>query len=371
MEAIKSFPKLFFFSNQIPESYEHFCLDFGPVSLSGIVKFCRDLRAKRDHVKLQKRPIVFYTYDGLHDVANACFLLGAFLVLDEGHTPEAAAALFDCLQLPPFRDATYSNHNTYPLTILDALRGLKRAVSHGWFDHLTFDVASYEDLYDPRKLECNLISPEFVALCCPPEEASTHAELLSKLGVTDLVRLNFDSHYDPKCFEGAGVAVHDLSFRDCTCPSPGLIAHFLDVCDSAKGVIGVHCLAGLGRTGTMIGCYLIKNHGFSAAEAIAYMRLCRPGSVIGRQQHFLEEIEKCEWDANMPLLPEHSKWKPSDLAVVFEQGGMEPGGAEGDTEDAEADALAKQVSDAMRRRREECWNLLVNGTADESLVYTG
>jgi len=32
-------------------------------------------------------------------------------------------------------------------------------------------------------------------------------------------------------------------------------------------------------------------HGFSAKEAIAWTRLCRPGSVVGIQQQFLVEME--------------------------------------------------------------------------------
>lgn len=48
-------------------------------------------------------------------------------------------------------------------------------------------------------------------------------------------------------------------------------------------------LAGLGRTGSLIGCYVIKHYGFTAREAIAWVRLCRPGSVIGLQQEWLEE----------------------------------------------------------------------------------
>lgn len=47
--------------------------------------------------------------------------------------------------------------------------------------------------------------------------------------------------------------------------------------------------AGLGRTGSLIGCYLMKHYRFTAGEAIAWIRICRPGSVIGPQQNFLEE----------------------------------------------------------------------------------
>ncbi len=49
----------------------------------------------------------------------------------------------------------------------------------------------------------------------------------------------------------------------------------------------VHCKAGLGRTGVLICCYMIKYYGFTAQEAMGYIRVCRPGSVIGPQQHYL------------------------------------------------------------------------------------
>ena len=39
--------------------------------------------------------------------------------------------------------------------------------------------------------------------------------------------------------------------------------------------------------GTLAGCHMIKNFGFTAHEAIGWIRLCRPGSVIGPQQQFL------------------------------------------------------------------------------------
>lgn len=56
--------------------------------------------------------------------------------------------------------------------------------------------------------------------------------------------------------------------------------------------IGVSCKNGLGKTATLIGCYLIKEFHFSAAEYIGWVRLCRPGSVIGPQQSFLVDYDK-------------------------------------------------------------------------------
>ena len=55
--------------------------------------------------------------------------------------------------------------------------------------------------------------------------------------------------------------------------------------------------AGLGRTGTLIALYLMKHHSFTALEAMGWLRLVRPGSVIGPQQHFLVERESAMWRA--------------------------------------------------------------------------
>lgn len=70
---------------------------------------------------------------------------------------------------------------------------------------------------------------------------------------------------------------------------------FLQIAETSRGAIAVHCKAGLGRTGSLIGAYIIKHFRFTAREAIAWMRICRPGSVIGQQQGWLEKIELWLW----------------------------------------------------------------------------
>ena len=49
----------------------------------------------------------------------------------------------------------------------------------------------------------------------------------------------------------------------------------------------VHCLAGLGRTGTILACYLVKHQKMSADEAMEKVREQRPGSI---QSYPQEEI---------------------------------------------------------------------------------
>jgi len=108
------------------------------------------------------------------------------------------------------------------------------------------------------------------------------------------VRLN-KKIYDAKRFTDAGFQHIDLFFIDGSTPSDSIVKKFLEVAEATNGALAVHCKAGLGRTGTLIACYIMKHYKFTAAECIAWLRICRPGSVIGPQQHFLEEKQSWLW----------------------------------------------------------------------------
>jgi len=124
-------------------------------------------------------------------------------------------------------------------------------------------------------------------------DASSYINAFRSLSVHTVVRLN-KPEYDKAVFTSAGFEHLDLPFEDCTVPPLHIVDTFLRTAENLRPgqMMAVHCLAGLGRTGTLIAMFMMKHFGFSANEAIGWLRICRPGSIIGPQQQFLADEEK-------------------------------------------------------------------------------
>ena len=101
-----------------------------------------------------------------------------------------------------------------------------------------------------------------------------------------------------------------------------------------RRVTQVHCLAGLGRTGTLIGLWLMAQHHWKARETIGWLRIVRPGSVIGAQQHFLVAVEGALSGASSSLIFDAPTDKP----------------ASNNSSSAMAAQRAKEVTQGLARR---------------------
>jgi hypothetical protein len=119
-----------------------------------------------------------------------------------------------------------------------------------------------------------------------PEEAASKLGGLLRCGVTHVVNLMEEPEHDffGRWFADYRPALEQLAAqqnRRVTClrraipdmmvPPPDEMRATLDFLDAtiqSGGVVYLHCLAGKGRTGTVVGCHLVR-HGLTGEQALA------------------------------------------------------------------------------------------------------
>jgi hypothetical protein len=198
--------------------------------------------------------------------------------------------LHHCL-IKPFRDATGA---TLDIDVGDSLAAIKRAVSAGIFKSNEF-CPLQRDMHEvlPDKFiafrgqvsACQ--SSHTRGLVCDDTlergdstlSALDYLDTLRDKSVSTIIHLSSIQH-SAAVFKRAGFKHFDLPSEDCQEPSDSIVEEFLRIAEEARGVVAVqahwHCLDDHARTGTLIALYLMKHHGFTAREAMCWIRICRP-----------------------------------------------------------------------------------------------
>lgn len=113
-------------------------------------------------------------------------------------------------------------------------------------------------------------------------------------GIAGLVSLT-EAPLNRDAVANRGLKYLHLPIRDFGVPSMEAVEAFVDfvrrVRTDGGGAAAVHCGSGMGRTGTLLACFLVSE-GRGAAEAVAEVRRLRPGSIeTDGQERFI-----ASWD---------------------------------------------------------------------------
>lgn len=122
-------------------------------------------------------------------------------------------------------------------------------------------AGEYPGHYDAKKARTKLGSlvaagvDYFVDLTSPDDPLERYEDMLRELGDAN----------------GGKVVWAQRTIRDMGCPTTQQMREILDEIDRALALgrrVYVHCWGGIGRTGTVVGCHLVRK-GMSGAEALA------------------------------------------------------------------------------------------------------
>ncbi|KAK1921221.1 protein-tyrosine phosphatase-like protein, partial [Papiliotrema laurentii] len=311
--------------------YTPFAHERGPLNISYVHESCvlleKELRVGTPlcpSLTVQINPgkvVCLYTRPEPSAKANILLIAALYHLICNQSYPWQAFEPVAQLEVMPFRDAGKGS-NDHGLTIEDCLYAMHKALQYDLIDLGRFSKSWYRHYERVQNGDLNLLA-DFIAFASPIEDAwarrySQYVEALAQgkqphwpslplakslpqpfvklLGVFEeknvgvVVRLN-DELYDKRHFTDRGIHHVDLYFDDGSNPSDEIVREFItlstEYIERRKQRVAVHCKAGLGRTGVLIGAYLIYKYHFSAQEAIGLMRLVRPGMVVGEQQQYM------------------------------------------------------------------------------------
>jgi atypical dual specificity phosphatase len=132
-----------------------------------------------------------------------------------------------------------------------------------------------------------------VAACAEPGGPEQLAWLRGQ-GVDILITLTEES-LPRNWVDAAGLLSVHVPIADMDVPATEQVEQVMSVIDKARAAnmgVAIHCLAGKGRTGTILAAYFV-HRGMSARDAIQKVRDLRPGSIeVPEQEDAIRAFER-------------------------------------------------------------------------------
>jgi protein-tyrosine phosphatase len=120
---------------------------------------------------------------------------------------------------------------------------------------------------------------------------------------TGRIYLPYEEHFIRVAEElGVQLECARTPIKDLSVPSRAEMRHILDIVDKAISQhmpVYVHCLGGLGRTGTVVGCFLARHGIANGDEVLAKIMALRQFEALGHQpspQTPLQQRFVCSWE---------------------------------------------------------------------------
>ncbi|KAJ1481433.1 hypothetical protein T484DRAFT_1807367, partial [Baffinella frigidus] len=200
----------------------------------------------------------------------------------------------------------------------------------GWFNLATFNASEYLDWGSPEGGLLHVISPKLVSFRSPSDTPcfisfgvtsiapAAYAPKLLECGASCVVSLGAPFEYSPEDFASFGLSHYSLDWPPgvlltdeivrrflATCDEqPGaMVRRFLAICDEEPGAVALHDEPGLERMGILMANFLVSRNGFSPDEAVAWIRLVRPGSILAEQHEALRAFSKTSEDSSLRSVP--------------------------------------------------------------------
>ena len=126
--------------------------------------------------------------------------------------------------------------------------------------------------------------PDRLAACVNPAAARSVQDTLRTAGIE--VAVNLHERSLAELLAPLGIEEVHVPVADMTPPTQAQLASGVQAISAALAAqqrVAVFCGAGLGRTGTLLAAYFVRE-GMTAPQAIAHVRSLRPGSIETTEQ---------------------------------------------------------------------------------------